>query len=95
MHIFLRRREFEEEKTCDDFIKHLDFLIEQSTIWIWQARGLIFSNKRDGKERQHILIEGLSSTLVEIAWYLMDNQHLPKIIRNSCNAYDRNGYDYD
>lgn len=87
MHLFLRRREFKSEQTCDEFLKHLDFLVEQSTIWIWQARGLIFSQVRQPKERQTILMNGLSMTLIEIAWYLMDESGLPAIITGSCNVF--------
>lgn len=94
MHIFLRKNEFGDENTCDDFIKHLDFLIDVSSLWVWQARGLIFSDIRKPTERQDILIEGLASTLIELAWYLEDTDRLPQLFQKSCNM-NFSGHDYN
>ena len=86
MHIFMRKKEFQNEETCEQFLTHLDFLIDQSTIWIWQARGLIFSSRIKPIDRQKILMEGLASTLIEISWYLQDTSVLPDLIHKNCNG---------
>jgi len=90
MHIFMRRREFPEDLNCFDMLNHIDFLLEQSTLWIWQARGLIFSGTRSPLERQRVLMQGLAGTLIELAWYLDNDNEIPEIIEKSCNAEGKN-----
>lgn len=85
MHIFMRRREFPHDKNCHQFLEHVGFLLEQSTLWVWQARGLIFSGRQSPEQRQQVMLQGLAGTLLELAWYLNDDYEIPILIEQSCN----------
>merc|ERR1712066_501498 len=69
MHLILRRREFPYDINCIKMRERLKFLIEQSTLWVWQARGLVFSGRNSPLQRQKIMMQGLAGTLLELAWY--------------------------
>lgn len=85
----MRRREFPHDINCQQFLEHIKFLLEQSTLWIWQARGLIFSGSQSPEERQNVMLQGLAGTLLELAWYLGEDYEIPILIEESCNKDGR------
>lgn len=89
MHLVLRRREFPYDINCRQMRERIKFLIEQSTLWVWQARGLIFSGRNSPLTRQKIMMQGLAGTLLELAWYFGDDQEVPTLIKFSCNKNDQ------
>lgn len=89
MHLVLRRREFPYDINCIKMRERIRFLIEQSTLWVWQARGLIFSGRNSPLQRQKIMMQGLAGTLLELAWYFGEDREIPVLIKYSCNQNDR------
>jgi len=94
IHLCLRRREFNFDVNCMQVRERIKFLVEQSTLWIWQARGLVFSGRNSPLERQKIMMQGLAGTLIELAWYIADGVDLPILIEYSCNQNDQD-IDFD
>lgn len=94
IHLCLRRREFNFDVNCMQVRERVKFLVEQSTLWIWQARGLVFSGRNSPLERQKIMMQGLAGTLIELAWYIADGVDLPILIEYSCNQNDQD-IDFD
>merc|ERR1711997_108460 len=89
MHLVLRRREFPYDINCIKMRERIKFLIEQSTLWVWQARGLVFSGRNSPLQRQKIMMQGLAGTLLELAWYFGEEHEIPVLIKYSCNQNDR------